>query len=149
MYFTHCTGRQQISPFLISHPNRFRSADSGDSYELRCNCHRQLLYSDSLRGAPPPGEAIGRCRASATSTNFPLCWVGRANQYIVKGIIYHFPENRKWDTKISHFPGCYFSLHAVQWGMTHPPPRKNGNCPPVSERKPINWCLTIRYRRGG
>ena len=38
-----------VSPFLISHPNRFRSADLGDSF--------------------PPGEAMGRCRASTLNYN--------------------------------------------------------------------------------
>ena len=37
--FTKCTGIFYSSPFLISHPNRFRSTDLGDSF--------------------PPGEAMG------------------------------------------------------------------------------------------
>ncbi|MCI5484757.1 MAG: hypothetical protein MR426_06815, partial [Clostridiales bacterium] len=37
--FTECIGIFYFSPFLISHPNRFRSADLGDSF--------------------PPGEAMG------------------------------------------------------------------------------------------
>ena len=28
-------------------------------YELRCDCHWQSIDFDSLRGAPPPGEAMG------------------------------------------------------------------------------------------
>ena len=37
-FFTNYIRNQDISPFLISHPNRFRSADLGDSF--------------------PPGEAM-------------------------------------------------------------------------------------------
>ena len=37
--FTKCIPVFHVSPFLISHPNRFRSADLGDSF--------------------PPGEAMG------------------------------------------------------------------------------------------
>ncbi len=37
--FSKCKSVFHISPFLISHPNRFRSADLGDSF--------------------PPGEAMG------------------------------------------------------------------------------------------
>ena len=38
-FFTNCIRLFHVSPFLISHPNRFRSADLGDSF--------------------PPGEAMG------------------------------------------------------------------------------------------
>ena len=49
-FFTHCTGNWKISPFLISHQNRFRSADFGDSF--------------------PPGEAKG---APAPVRQTPIC----------------------------------------------------------------------------
>ena len=47
--------------------------DGGDSYESRCDCPRQSLDFDSLRGAPPRGEAMG-CSRTRGFFDSPVCY---------------------------------------------------------------------------
>ncbi len=56
--FIQLQSRLHILPFLISHPNRFRSATWGDSTHYGMIATGNHWYCDSLRAAPPSGEAI-------------------------------------------------------------------------------------------
>ena len=58
------TGNPRFPPAFLISQNRFRRADF-DSDKLWCACHRQAMDFDSLRGAPPPGEALFGATAPA------------------------------------------------------------------------------------
>ena len=50
----------------ISAPHISQKSKIIDSFSvLWCDCHWQSMDFDSLRGAPPQGEAFGRSRATA------------------------------------------------------------------------------------
>ena len=51
-------------------------------YELRCDCHWQSIDFDSLRGAPPPGEAMGAAAPIRYTTVNVLTKADSLNPYI-------------------------------------------------------------------